>query len=167
MKRILIVGNSGGGKSTLARRLGQKLGVPVVHLDLLFWKAGWTESADVEFRSNVARALQQPAWVCDGDFSSSLDLRAPLADTIIWIDQSRWLCLFRAVWRLVQYRHGDRPDMAEGCRETVDLRFYSYIWHWNRDRRARLEAAMATHGAHARIVRLRSDREITAFLATA
>jgi adenylate kinase family enzyme len=167
MKRILIIGNSGGGKSTLARRLGGKLGVPVIHLDVLFWKPGWVEREDEEFRTAVARALQQPNWVCDGDFSSSLDLRAPMADTIVWIDQPRWLCLTRVIWRIVKYRHGDRPDMTEGCGETFDLQFYSYIWNWNRTRRARLEAALTTYGGHARLVHLRSDREIAAFLAQA
>ena len=167
MKRVLIVGNSGGGKSTLARRLGDQLGLPVIHLDVLFWKPGWVESDDTDFRANIALALQQPTWVCDGDFSSSLDLRAPLADTIIWIDQPRWLCLIRAIWRIMKYRRENRPDMADGCRETFDLQFYSYIWSWNRNRRARFKASLGTHGAQAHVVQLRSDREIAAFLAGA
>lgn len=167
MKRILIIGNSGGGKSTLARRLGDKLGLPVIHLDVLFWKPDWVESNDDVFRIAVAEALKVPAWVCDGDFGSSIELRAPLADTIVWIDQPRLLCLFRAVWRVVKYRQGHRPDMAQGCRETFDIQFYSYIWNWNRTRRPRLEAALATHGAHATLVRLRNDREIAALLAGA
>ena len=167
MKRVLIIGNSGGGKSTLARHLGDKLDLPVIHLDVLFWKPGWVESEDAEFRMEMAEVLQQQAWVCDGDFGSSMDLRAPLADTIVWIDQPPLLCLMRAVWRMLKYRHGDRPDMAEGCGETVDFQFYSYIWSWNRNRRARFKASLGTHGAQAHVVQLRSDQEIVAFLAGA
>lgn len=167
MQRVLIIGNSGGGKSTLARRLGDKLGLPVIHLDRLFWKPGWIESDDNAFRITVAEALAAPAWVCDGDFGSSLDLRAPLADTIIWIDQPPWLCVVRAIWRIVRFRGGGRPDMTEGCDESLDLKFYGYILSWNRTRRPRLQAALAVYGVHARLVRLRSDREIAAFLAEA
>ena len=76
-RRILIIGNSGGGKSTLARQLGAKLGLPVIHLDVLFWKPGWVESGDVEFREAVAAALSTPAWICDGNFGSNWDLRMP------------------------------------------------------------------------------------------
>lgn len=165
MRRILIIGNSGAGKSTLARRLGQKLGRPVIHLDVLFWKPGWVESSDSEFRRRVAEALSGPAWICDGDFGSSLDLRLPLADTVVWLDLPTVVCLMRAIWRAIRYSGGGRPDMAEGCRETFDLAFYVYIWNWNRTRRQRLDAALAARGDHVRLVRLGSDRAIADFLA--
>lgn len=166
MQRVLVIGNSGGGKSTLARALGEKLGLPVIHLDVLFWKPGWVESAPHDFRAAQAQVLAGPAWICDGDFGSHFDLRMPLADTIIWIDQPPWLCLIRVIRRALTYPAGGRPDMAEGCGETIDLAFYRYVLTWNRARRPRLEAALARHGAHARLVRLRSDREIAAFLAS-
>lgn len=167
MRRVLIVGNSGGGKSTLARRLGERLGLPVVHLDILFWKPGWVESEDAPFREAVAAALAGPAWICDGNFGSSWDLRMPLSDTIVWIDQPRALCLARAIWRMITYRKGGRPDIAEGCPETLDFAFYRFIWTYDRKVKPKLEAALATHGAHARVVRLRNDREIASFLAQA
>jgi adenylate kinase family enzyme len=167
MRRILIVGNSGAGKSTLARRLGDKLGLPVVHLDVLFWKPGWVESDKAEFHASIAAFQAKDAWISDGNFGGSWHLRMPAADTIIWIDQPPWLCLVRAIWRVLQYRDGARPDMAEGCRERVDLKFYRFILTYDRKVRPRLQAALAQHGAHARIVRLRSDREIEDFLAQA
>ena len=167
MRRILIIGNSGAGKSTLARRLGERLDLPVIHLDALFWKPGWTESDDSEFRVRVADALSGPAWVCDGDFGSSLDLRMPLADTIIWLDPPPILCLARAIWRAIKFADGGRPDMAEGCREKIDLTFYGYIWNWNRTRRPRVEAALAGHGDHLGVIKLRTDRDVAAFLAEA
>jgi adenylate kinase family enzyme len=167
MRRILIVGNSGGGKSTLARQLGDKLGLPVVHLDILYWKPGWVQSDDTAFRARVAEALKGPAWICDGNFTSSYDQRMPLADTIIWIEQPRLLCLVRAVRRIFAYRGRVRPDMAEGCREQFDPDFYRFIWTFDREKKPQLEAAIAAHGAQARLIRLRSDREIAAFLESA
>jgi adenylate kinase family enzyme len=166
MRRILIVGNSGGGKSTLARRLGEKLSLPVIHLDVIFWKPGWVELGDDVFRIEVERALQGPAWVCDGNFGGTWDLRMPLADTIIWLDQPRLLCLLRAVMRVVTYRgRRTRPDMAQGCDEKFDPKFYRYIWTYDAKVAPRLEAALAQYGRHARVVRLKSDREIAAFVA--
>jgi adenylate kinase family enzyme len=167
MRRILIVGNSGGGKSTLARRLGDKLGLPVIHLDVLFWKPGWVESERDDYRARVMAALQAPEWICDGQFTSTFHLRMPLADTIVWIDQPRVLCLVRAIWRAISYRDGGRPDMAEGCREKIDFAFYRYIWTFDREKKPEIEAALAAYGAHAQLHRLQSDREIAAFLAAA
>lgn len=167
MRRILIVGNSGGGKSTLSRKLGAKLGLPIVHLDVFFWKPGWVESDKEEFRASCAEALAGDAWIVDGNFGSTFDLRMSRCDTVVWIDQPAWLCVLRAVWRVIEYRDGTRPDMAEGCREKVDFEFYRYILTFNAKMKPRLEAALAEHGAHARLVRLKSDREIAAFLAQA
>jgi adenylate kinase family enzyme len=167
MRRILVIGNSGGGKSTLARKLGEKLGLPVIHLDVLFWKPGWVESEREDYLDRVMAALAAPGWICDGQFTSSFHLRMPLADTIVWIDQPRALCLFRAIWRAVTYRRGGRPDMAEGCREKIDFDFYRYIWTFDREKAPEIEGALAAHGAHARVVRLKSDREIADFLSQA
>jgi adenylate kinase family enzyme len=167
MRRVLVIGNSGGGKSTLARRLGDKLGLPVIHLDILFWKPGWVESDKAEFADRVAAALQAPVWVSDGNFGSNYHVRLPRADTVIWIDLPPWLCLFRAIKRAVTYRGGGRPDLTPGCDETIDFQFYGFILNFRRKHQPRLEAALAEHGAHVRLYRLRSDREIAAFLAQA
>jgi adenylate kinase family enzyme len=164
MQRVLIVGNGGAGKSTLARALGARTGLPVIHLDVLFWKPGWVETGDDEFREAVTEALAAPAWICDGNFGSTWDVRMPRADTIIWIDRPPWFSLLRAIRRMIQYRKGGRPDIAEGCDESIDLNFYRFILTYDAKVKPRLEAALATHGAQARQVRLRSDRDIAAFL---
>jgi adenylate kinase family enzyme len=167
MRRILVIGNSGGGKSTLARKLGEKLGLPVIHLDVLFWKPGWVERDRDEYRASVVAALAAPDWICDGNFTSTFGMRMALSDTIIWIDRSRFLCLFRAIRRAVTYAGGGRPDMTEGCDEKIDFEFYRFILTYDRKVRPKLEQALAEHGAHARLVQLTSDREVAAFLTQA
>ena len=165
MRRVAIIGRSGGGKSTLARKLGAVIGAPVVHLDTLFWRPGWVESEREPFRARVAEALSGDAWVADGNFFTSIgDLNIGRADTIIWIDQPRLLCLGRAIRRVVFERGGRRPDMAAGCDEKLDLDFYAYIWNWDRDTRPRLQAAIEDYAPETPVVCLRRDAEIAAFL---
>ena len=123
-----------------------------------------SESPNTRFQT---LALAASTWICDGLFTSNFDLRMPLADTIIWIDQPRLVCLARAIGRVFRHRRAPRLDMAEGCRETLDFAFYRFIWSYERQVLPRLLEALATHGAHARQIRLRRDREIARFLAQA
>ncbi|MEQ8281910.1 MAG: topology modulation protein [Parvibaculum sp.] len=166
MQRILVIGCSGGGKSTLARRLGAKRALPVVHLDVLFWKPGWVESSYDEFRPKVAAAVAEDRWVIDGNFSRTFDLRLPRADTIVWVDQPRRICLWRAFRRTLTLFGETRADLAPGCPEKFDPAFYRFIWNFKRTHDAMMEEALARDAAHAKQFRLRSDAEISAFLAS-
>ncbi len=165
MNRILIIGCSGGGKSTLSRALSARLDMPVTHLDVLWWKPGWTESTYDEFRPKVAAACAGDRWIIDGNFSRTFDIRMPRADTIIWIDQPRWLCLWRAFWRTTTQFGSNRPDLAPGCPEKYDWEFYKFIWNYRRDNIPKIEQGIAQYGAQAKVFRLRSDGEIAVFLA--
>jgi adenylate kinase family enzyme len=165
VKRIAIVGCSGGGKSTLARALGPALDLPIVHVDAVFWQPGWTESDRETFRAALDAALSGDRWISDGNFPSVADITLARADTIIWIDQPIALCLWRAVWRALTAYGRTRADLAPGCPERIDFAFYHYILTWNRSSRPRVEIAIDSFGAHAELIRLRSDREIAAWLA--
>ena len=127
MKRLCIVGCSGAGKSQLARTLGARLGLPVVHLDVLFWLPGWTESAPDAFHDRTKRALAGERWITDGNFTAVADLSLAACDTILWLEQPTALGLWRAFARALKGHGRDRPDMAQGCAEKVNLAFYGYI----------------------------------------
>jgi adenylate kinase family enzyme len=165
VKRIAVVGCSGGGKSTVARALGAALGLPVVHLDALFWQPGWVEPEPEPFHAAVDAALAGEQWVCDGNFTSVACFNLARADTIVWLDRPTALCLRRAVWRALVGFGRTRADLAPGCPEKIDFAFYRYILTWNRLARLRLQAAIDAFGANARLIRLRNDREIAAWLA--
>ncbi|MDQ0464745.1 adenylate kinase family enzyme [Caulobacter ginsengisoli] len=168
MNRVAILGRSGGGKSTLTRALSQRLGLPAVHLDVLYWRPGWAPSETEPFRERLQAATAGETWIADGNFITHVsDLTLGRADTIIWIEQPRWLCLARALWRVVRERGPNRPDMAQGCAEKFDPQFLAYIWTWDRLTRPRVEAAIARHAPDIPVIRLRSDAEIAAFLARA
>jgi adenylate kinase family enzyme len=167
MQRIVILGCAGSGKSTLARRLGRKLDLRVVHLDALYWLPGWTERPKDDFVSVVEQALSGDAWICEGGYSVTHPVSFPRAQLIVWLHRSRWLCMWRAIWRVVQYqgRANVRPDMGPDCPERVDLAFLAHIWTWEKRIRPRREAALAQYAAATPLIVLDSDAAVEAFLA--
>ncbi len=137
MKRVLILGCSGAGKSTLARQLGHGLDIPVTHLDQIYWQPGWVEGDDADLREKVSNIVAHPAWIIDGGYSQTYDLRFPHADTIIYLDYPRCLCVFRVLKRIATTYGQVRVDMAPGCPEQIDGEFFKYVWTFNRKWRAR------------------------------
>jgi adenylate kinase family enzyme len=165
MRRIIVVGCPGSGKTRLALKLGRKLGLPVVHLDVLYWRPGWKASDKASFRVRIADAIAGEGWVVDSSFSAlAFDLTVARADTLIVIERSRWLCLWRITWRSVFDRDGTRPDLPEGCPELFDGNLMREVWRYNADRRPRIEAERLEYGAEVPVVRLSNDREIEIFL---
>jgi len=137
MNRIIIFGCSGAGKSTLARRLGSDLDIPVTHLDQIYWQPGWVEGDDEDLRAKVSKIVEEQAWIIDGGYSQTYDLRFPRADTFIYLDYPRRLCLLRIFKRIATSYGQVRVDMAPGCPEQVDWEFLKYVWTYNQIRRAR------------------------------
>lgn len=137
MERILIIGCGGAGKSTLARQLGEKLNLPVVHLDKLFWHPGWVESTKEEIDEKIRVEMQRPQWIMDGNYNRTLPERVKHCDTIIYLDFSRTVCLLGVVKRIITTYGTVRPDMGEGCPERIDLAFLKWVWNYNKDKRER------------------------------
>lgn len=164
MRRVLVIGPGGAGKSTLARQMGDALGLPIVHLDAEYWQPGWVELPKADWAAQVERLLAEDAWILDGNFGGTLDQRLAAADTVVFLDLPPLVCLFRVVQRWVRYHGQARPDMTPGCAERLDLRFLwwiaSYRWQHRRRVLARLRAA-----PHVRVAHLRSRRGVRTFLA--
>ena len=87
LARIAILGGAGAGKSTLARRIGEARGLPVVHLDLMVFGSGWSRIEAPLARERLAAALEPGAWVVEGTYPELADLTLPHADLVIWVDQ--------------------------------------------------------------------------------
>ena len=169
MRRVVILGPAGGGKSTFARRLGKRLAIPVVHLDALCWEPGWKALTIDAFRSRLSEAISGDAWITDGNYAKlTFDLRMPRADLVIWVERSRLHCTWRVCKRAIKSYFNADEDLADGCKERIDGRFLDrlrYIAHFNRVNRPRIEAERMTHGPHVPVLVLQGDREISAFLA--
>lgn len=99
MQRIIVVGTTSSGKTTLAKRISEKLQIPHIQLDELFWKPNWGETSDPEFFGKIEQATQASAWVIDGNYTRSRHISWGKADTIVWIDLPFWLTLYQNVSR--------------------------------------------------------------------
>jgi adenylate kinase family enzyme len=115
MRKVLVIGSCGSGKSTVAAQLGDLLNLEVNHLDKFYWRAGWAKPEPDEWIEIVKDLIERDAWIIDGNYSGTLDLRLPKCDAVVFLDLPRVLCLWRIVKRFLVYRDRTRPDIAEGC----------------------------------------------------
>jgi adenylate kinase family enzyme len=166
MRKVLVIGSGGAGKSTFARRLGGRLGIEVIHLDALYWRPGWSETPKAEWAETVAEVARRDAWVMDGNYSGTLDIRFEACDTLIFLDMPRRVCLWRVVKRFLVYRGRTRPDMAAGCVEKIDLEFILWVWNYPKRQRPSVLQRMREKADSKRMIRLRSPAEAERFLAT-
>jgi adenylate kinase family enzyme len=142
MERIVIIGCGGSGKSTLARQLGEKLNIPVVHLDKLWWKPNWVETSREEFDAKLAEELAKPRWIMDGNFDRTMPERVARCDTIIYLDFSRVACLLGVLKRVITTYGKVRPDMGDGCPERFDWEFMKWVWNFNKEKRQKYYALL-------------------------
>ena len=163
MERIIIIGCGGAGKSTLARQLGEKLDLPVVHLDTLFWKPGWIEETPEEFDRKLAIELEKPKWIMDGNFNRTMPQRVSKCDTIIYLDFSRFACLWGVIKRVLTTYGTVRADMGQGCPERIDFEFLKWVWNYNRDKRER-NYRLLNEATHAETIVLKNRRMVKRFL---
>jgi len=164
MKRVLIIGSGGAGKSTLARRLGEATGIEVVHLDVLHWRPNWTESPKDEFRKLLEDVLKKESWIMDGNFGGTMEMRLKACDTVIFLDFPRTVCLYRIIKRRLTYHGTNRPDMAEGCQEKIDFEFLHWVWTYAARAKPEVEERLKRFGKDKTVIRLRSKKQVEDFL---
>jgi adenylate kinase family enzyme len=118
MRRIVIVGPWGAGKSQLAAALARTLGAPLIEQDALYWSAGWVPTSTDEFRARVTAATGGDAWVADGNFSSARDIVWARADAMVWLDYGLPLVFWRLARRQIR-RVATRQVLWHGNRERI------------------------------------------------
>jgi adenylate kinase family enzyme len=165
MRRVLVIGPGGAGKSTLADELGKRLKIEVLHLDKFYWQAGWVEPAKDEWLLKVEEFLKRDSWIMDGNYSGTLETRLKACDAVIFLDMPRSVCLWRVFKRALMYRGRSRPDMAEGCDERLTLEFVLWIWNYRRRSRPKVLRLLESHRGEKEVVWLKSQRDVKRFLA--
>ena len=161
-KQIIIIGSSGGGKSTLAGQLGGFTGLPVIHLDKEYWNSGWVETPNDIWQEKVKELLKGEQWIIDGNYAGTMKMRAEAADTIIYLDFNRFICLYRVLKRRIQNQGKTRPDMCEGCKEKIDLEFIRWVWTFPKKKAKIVELLASLEGKN--IIVLKSKKEVAVFL---
>jgi len=164
MRRILIVGSGGSGKSTLSRRLGNVLKLPVIHLDSLYWKPGWIEPNKTEWTHTIRGVISREAWILDGNYSGTLAERIEACDTVVFLDLSRLICLWRVLRRLATYRGKARPEMPDGCPESLNIGFLWWIWTYPARSRRKVLALLEQHRSTKNIIHLRTRQDVERFV---
>ena len=164
MERIMIIGCGGSGKSTLARALGEKTGLPVVHLDQIWWAPGnWQHMEREDFERRLMEEMEKPRWILDGNFRRTMEMRLEKCDTVIYLDFNRLACLGSWMGRVIKNWGHHRPDMAEGCNERFDPEFALWIWNFNKNHRARFYEIL--NGAKDKnVIILKNRRAVKKFL---
>lgn len=173
VRRVSVVGNSGSGKSTVARELAAILGVPHLELDSVFHQAGWKPLPEEEFQRLVTARTSQDGWVIDGNYSVVQTIVWAHADTVVWLDLPKRIVMRQVVWRTMR-RAVTRQELWNGNREPL-FNFLSWdpeksivlwAWHNHAKYRARYGAAAADSvNAHLTFIRLTSRGDIDCFLA--
>ena len=168
-RRIVVTGLAGSGKSTFAVALAGRTGLPVIHLDLAFWKPGWVEPSETEWREKQSVVLAGDAWIADGNYHETLDLRIERAETVVVLDMPWWLCSARALRRGFTMP----GQLPEGCpysaraRWRDEWRLAGRIWRERNVEPAREREIIANHGQSVAVHVLRSRRAVRDFLSRA
>jgi adenylate kinase family enzyme len=165
MERVLVIGAGGSGKSTFARVLAERLQLPLIHLDALHWRPGWTPTPPDEWRRVVEGLIARPRWVMDGNYGGTLDMRLAACDSVIFLDLPRRVCVWRILKRRWRHSGRRRPDVAPGCPERVTWEFVRWVWTYRKRRRGGMLERLRTLTGR-RVVILSSRREVERFLAT-
>jgi adenylate kinase family enzyme len=162
---VLVIGSGGAGKSTVARRIAASTGLPLVHLDRLYWHPGWVSTPAAEWEQVVRDVVAGDRWVIDGNYGGTIALRLAAAGTVVYLDVPRIRCLMRVLKRAALHRGRSRDDMSPGCPERLTREFLWWIWRYPATRRAGVLALLADfERGGGRVVVLRNDAEVDGFV---
>lgn len=166
MSKIMVIGCGGAGKSTFSRQLQQATGLRLIHLDRHYWQPNWMETSKEAWKAKVIQLANEESWIIDGNYGGTMEIRFDKADTIVFLDRSKWLCLYRVTKRLIQNYGRTRSDMGEDCQERFSWEFMKYVYHYNRTRKPKILDQLDKLKTSKEVFILKNEREIKAFLQT-
>ena len=133
MKRIMVIGCCGAGKSTFSKALNEKLQLPLIHLDQHYWQPNWVETKPDIWKNKVEQLVQNDEWIIDGNYGGTMDLRLARADTVIYLDISTPKAIYRILKRSIAHLGKTRPDMPHNCPERISWQFIVYVANFNKN----------------------------------
>jgi AAA domain len=164
MDKIAIIGPSGAGKTTLAKKLGSRLGLKVYHLDRFFWQSSWRrESREIRI-DRLQNLVQEKSWIIEGTYLNSSELHLQEANTIIFLDISPFVCLRRRIKRHREYKRHPGRDIPKGSTDVLTFIILLQILFFPFGARRKLEDKLSKFPLE-KVMRLCSTKEIERFLA--
>lgn len=159
MSRILITGNAGSGKTTLARKVAASLNAPFHSMDKIVWQEKWVKSSPLEISRGTQELISQHNWVIDGVSNEVM----AAADSVVFLDVPRRLSYLRVLKRNHKYLFHSRPDLPPHCPEVLIVpRLVKMIWHFPRRVRPRILRAKKERPNS--FVHIRSNKELETYL---
>ena len=165
MQKVLIIGNAGSGKSTFAKKLAKRTGLPLIHLDRLYWQGNWEHLSREEFDNILQEELEKPQWIMDGNFNRTIPHRLQYCDTVFFFDIPTPVCLWGVTMRILQSYGKTRADMGGNCPERFDrqkVALYRNVLTFNRQHRADYYDMLRSF--EAKVVVFRSRRQADQYL---
>jgi adenylate kinase family enzyme len=162
MKRIVIFGLPGSGKSTFAHRLGKILNIPVHHLDRLFFVAKWEARKTEEFLALKENVLKEDSWIIEGNSIKTLERRFAKADVAIYFCLPRYLCLWR-VFKRRFFPDRELADTPTGCAKSARWILLKYLWTFDKEKRASIEELKQKY-PHVQFYLFRKPKDAETFL---
>lgn len=163
MERVLIIGSNGAGKSTFSYALAEKSGLPLIHIDQLYWRNNWEVTPREEFNKLVTEQAQKPRWIIEGNNIRSLGERLKYADTVFWFEFPPALCVWNVIKRLAKYCGTVRPDMPDQCVCRFDARFLRDVWGFNKKNHTRI-SEMLNKAYGIKVIRLTNYKQVREYL---
>ncbi|HXG98297.1 MAG TPA: hypothetical protein VNJ06_14435 [Gemmatimonadales bacterium] len=164
MVKILVIGSGGSGKTTFARRLAARTGLPLIHLDALYWRPGWDPTPPAQWQAQVEELVRREAWIMDGHYGGTLDIRLAACDAVVFLDIPRLVCLWRVLRRPLQHGGQNRAELPAGCPERLRWEFVKWIWTYPARRRGSILQRLSELEDRKRVFVLRTSREMDGFL---
>lgn len=167
MKKILVIGSPGAGKTTFCKKLAKRTHLPLIHLDQLSWLPGWNKKDRTLFDKELKTVLETEKWIIDGNYRRTLPTRLQYADTIIWLRFSRWTCLWGATKRMFGgiVLKTKREDPLVNCPEKMNLGLLWYVWRYQNKTAPIIEKILENNmKKDAKLYTLYTRSEINSFL---
>lgn len=161
-KKVMIIGNNGSGKSYMAQKLSEITNLPLVHLDMLFWKPGWETPAYEDWVQLQNSIVQKDMWIIDGNHTSTLEIRFQAADLIVFLDFNRIVCLKNVIKRTTKRRE-DSPDYLDYSINKAFWKFCFRLWTFPRNRRKTIIELIEKYKGK-QIIIIKNKRQMKTFL---
>ena len=163
MERVMIIGSNGAGKSTFSYKLAELTGLPLIHIDQIYWRDCWQVTPSEDFEQAVLSEAQKDRWIIEGNNVRTLKQRLKYADTVLWFEFPPLRCIYNIFKREIKYRNRVRPDMPDQCVSKLGLKFLKSAWKFNRVNRQRIRMQLESVSG-VKVLKFRNYKQVQKFI---